>query len=574
MLMFALAVILSLFLISGVCAHECADDSVLQNDEEYDFTSIQTLIDNANDGDAIVLNANTYFGDGTPIIINKTVIINGNDAILDAQGKSNIFVISKNANLTLNKLTLTNGNAKNGGAIYNNGILAIDDCNLNSNSASNAGVLYNYGSSTITNSKFMSNSAANGAAIISNSNLIVLNCEFVKNKISHSYGVISIDRGMATILNSTFKNNGESDEGSCIFNRKPGNVTVRGSKFIQNRAYSYAGAINNDGTMLIEDSIFDTNIAYGAGAVDNGGKLTIINSNFTKNSATKNGGAIDTKGNLEVVNCNFDSNVAGREGGAIIARGDIKVSRSSFTLNSAGVADAIYINDDIEYSINDIWWGSDSPDFSKLININLTEDSGEIVHSSSLYAPNMTTSYGLGDELTITLKDDEDNPIKNEVISVKIDGKSYNLTTDNNGQANFKIDFSPNTYIAEISYGGSDLINGSKWISRIVVNESSSQSGESDDTSFEDNSTSQKPMNLTSMPVERTILNSSNPTFESEFGNILKTSNDGVNKSEPKKGVVSKRVEIDEGNWFNDLIKIFLFILFVMVSYYIFKNKY
>ncbi len=159
------------------------------------------------------------------------------------------------------------------------------------------------------------------------------------------------------------------------------------------------------------------------------------------------------------------------------------------------------------------------------------------------------------------------------VISVKTDGKTYNLTTDNHGQANFKIDFSPNTYFAEISYGGSDLINASKWISRIVVNESGLQSGESDDTSFEDNITSQKPMNLTSMPVERTILNISNPTFASEIGNILKTSPEGVNKSEPKNGVVSKRVEIDE-NRFNDLIKIFLLILFVMVAYYIFKNKY
>ncbi len=99
---------------------------------------------------------------------------------------------------------------------------------------------------------------------------MVLNCEFVKNKISPSYGVISIDRGMATIFNSTFKNNAESDEGSCIFKRKLGNVTVRGSKFIQNRAYSYAVAINNEETMLIEDSVFDTNIAYGVGAVDNG----------------------------------------------------------------------------------------------------------------------------------------------------------------------------------------------------------------------------------------------------------------------------------------------------------------
>ncbi len=479
---------LSLFLINGIYAQDTLDNSLLQNDEnpiaENDFTSIQVLIDNAFDGDSISLDNDVYLGQGNPINIDKSITINGNGARLDAQSKSNIFTVSKDARVNIVGLTLTNGNSKEGGAIRNSGVLNIEDCSFSSNSATYAGALYNEGLSTVTDTKFTLNEAFQGAAIVSLFDIVVSNCEFEKNVISHSYGVISIENGLANISDSIFRYNEGSDEGCCVFNKKTGNVSIINSKFIKNTAYSYGGAINNDGLMAIKDCLFDSNSAGDAGTIDNGGTLTIINSNFTKSTVGKNGGAIDSNGKLDILNCIFEGNVAEAQGGAIIARGDINVCNSSFIDNLAGEADAIYINDGIEYSINDNWWGANNPDFSKLLNVNLTEDYSWITHSSKLYAHNLTTSEGNGVKLIISLQDDESNPISDAVISVRLNSADYKLMTDEEGKAYMDIVLAPGRYVAVISYAGSDEMMGSGCMATIVVNEDDSKKEQSGNGSF------------------------------------------------------------------------------------------
>ena len=414
--------ILSLFLFNAVYAQDGADESLEIDSNQLslqsagnDFALIQALIDGACDGDAIELKGSTYFGNGTPISIDKSITINGNDAVLDGRDQSGIFRISEGSNVVLLNLTLMNAKEDGlGSAIRNHGVLTIGECNLNSNKADSGiiyndnvinvhdstfssnsadfgGVVYNDGSLSIDNSKFTSNKASDAAAICSFSDLTVSNCEFQKNTISHSYGVIYVGYGSASISDSLFKGNKGSDEGCCIFTGKQTNVEIKNSRFMQNAAYSYAGAIDNGGDMLVDNCSFDKNSAWGAGAIDNGGTLTVLNSNFTQNSAIKNGGAIDTVGIMQAINCIFQSNSAGNEGGAMIFRGDANVSESSFIDNRAGIADAIYIND-VNYSIDGNWWGSDNPDFSRLLNVNLTDDFTWIEHESEMDDANTTVT--------------------------------------------------------------------------------------------------------------------------------------------------------------------------------------
>ena len=430
--------ILSLFLFNAVYAQDGADESLGNDDNRIslqgagcDFASVQTLIDCACDGDTIELKNSTYFGNGTPISIDKSITINGNDALFDAQCQSGIFKISKGSNVALLNLTLINAKEDGfGSAIQNHGVLTIWGCNLNSNNAdcgviyndnvinvynsnfsSNSadfgGVVYNDGFLSIESSKFTSNNASDAAAICSFSELMVLNCEFQKNTISHSYGVIYVAYGNADVGDCLFKNNKGSDEGCCIFVSKPCTVHVKDSRFIQNTAYSYAGAIDNSGNLLIDTCSFDKNSAWGAAVIDNGGTLTILNSNFTRNSANRNGGAIDTKGEMKVVNCIFQGNAAGNEGGAMIFRGDANVTHSSFIDNHADVADAIYINDDVAFSINDNWWGSDEPDFSKLLNVDLSDDFTWIAHESKIDDANATVTNGTGNQSDVPAGDGE-----------------------------------------------------------------------------------------------------------------------------------------------------------------------
>jgi hypothetical protein len=93
--------------------------------------------------------------------------INGNHA-------SGLFNMNPYSIVTLNSLTLTNGNADNGGAIYNeqSGTLSLNECTLWGNSAVNGtgGAIYNglqdiFASSLSLNQCTLSgNSAANGSA--------------------------------------------------------------------------------------------------------------------------------------------------------------------------------------------------------------------------------------------------------------------------------------------------------------------------------------------------------------------------------------------------------------------------
>ena len=87
------------------------------------FDDIQTAIGSAADGDTIELDG-LYKGLETAIIIDKNnLTILGNDAILDAQGKSRILNIT-GAGVILKNINFINGNTTdNGGAIYWYGLM-------------------------------------------------------------------------------------------------------------------------------------------------------------------------------------------------------------------------------------------------------------------------------------------------------------------------------------------------------------------------------------------------------------------------------------------------------------------
>ncbi|MBR5503031.1 MAG: hypothetical protein IKV87_01090 [Methanobrevibacter sp.] len=76
------------------------------------FESIQFAIDSANDNDEIVLctnhrNSSSFYGNGSQIVINKSVTIDGNGYTLDANHLSRIFCIVCD-NVTLKNLNLIN----------------------------------------------------------------------------------------------------------------------------------------------------------------------------------------------------------------------------------------------------------------------------------------------------------------------------------------------------------------------------------------------------------------------------------------------------------------------------------
>ena len=354
-----------------------SDDQInIPSDVQYEegtFEEVQYLIDNSEDGDTINLNNKTYFGNGTPIIINKTLKIEGNEnTVFDALENSNIFEITGN-NVILKNLILINGvNLDDSGAgaivwIGNNGILS--NCILQDNIGISFGsILAN--DLTVYNSKFYNNVAGIpfdenekydgklneggfGGAITTYKSLKCINCSFNEN---YAFGFDETGIGGAifcignlSLLNCKFESNYAQTIGGAICindyldeynNYYPSDLLISNCSFISNFAYgdeSSGGSIvlTNTGLSLISDSLFEDSQG---GAILSLTPFNCTNCNFINNHAY-NGGAISAKiekGSINIDGCNFNSNFAENSGGAIYCEGTLVSKSSCYEYNHAG----------------------------------------------------------------------------------------------------------------------------------------------------------------------------------------------------------------------------------------------
>jgi CSLREA domain-containing protein len=86
---------------------------------------------------------------------------------ISGQEQHRVFQIGSSARLTLDSLTVANGNAGggDGGGIYNEGDLQVSRSTISDNTASSGGGIYNVGSLGVTNSTISGNSANMGGGI-------------------------------------------------------------------------------------------------------------------------------------------------------------------------------------------------------------------------------------------------------------------------------------------------------------------------------------------------------------------------------------------------------------------------
>lgn len=72
--------------------------------------------------------------------------------------------------------------------------------------------------------------------------------------------------------------------------------------------------------------------------------------------------------------------------------------------------------------------------------------------TANLTVQNLTKYYGGSDKLKITLMDSNNRPFANQVVTVKIGSKEYEVITNSNGHAFFEASLNPGTYKATIIY--------------------------------------------------------------------------------------------------------------------------
>ena len=199
-----------------------------------------------------------------------------------------------------------------------------------------------------------------GSAILNEFNnkkfdLTIINCSFINNNEQDDGGAIfHANNGALTIINSTFEKN-EADYGGAVY-VSSGNLKIINSNFKSNVATYHGGAIYAPcDTISISGCQFNANRASKGsegGAISSLCNNALISDSSFQNNRADNGGAINCWGNLTVKNSSFTSNVANEKAGAIFASSDLddngnfdsrlSITDSNFTSNTAANVSGIY----------------------------------------------------------------------------------------------------------------------------------------------------------------------------------------------------------------------------------------
>jgi CSLREA domain-containing protein len=182
---------------------------------------------NANPGaDTITFSVSgtILLGSALPNISDDLIIDGtGNSVFISGGNNNQILVINSGKTVSLNMLTIQDGNSTlSGGGIFNNGVL------------------------TVRNSTFTGNQAVAGGGISNLNILTISNSTFSGNSATTSGGAIYNDTGVLTIWNSTFSNNSATVSGGGIYNKTGATLNYTNTIIANSTS---GGDCKNDGTV-------------------------------------------------------------------------------------------------------------------------------------------------------------------------------------------------------------------------------------------------------------------------------------------------------------------------------------
>lgn len=247
--------------------------------------SIQGAINDATDGDTIVLEPGVY--EQTFTIDEAAITVRSTDpsnpdivaaTVVDGLGSlGTVATITGGvtAGTHLQGLTFTRGFAPNGGAVYaiNASTITISDCVLDGNvveAASNArgGGLHAVGTvvtlerTTFSNNQALGAGADGGGAFLNGSNgHLIRDCTFVGNYASDSGSAIRKDGGgHCQLTNCVFESN-DTDNTGAVFVRSGATLTADACRFVGNTAVvgSAIRIWEDTGWLTVRNSVFQGN---------------------------------------------------------------------------------------------------------------------------------------------------------------------------------------------------------------------------------------------------------------------------------------------------------------------------
>jgi predicted outer membrane repeat protein len=273
----------------------------------------------------------------------NVIILDGASAastVISARSASRVLKVAPAASVTIDRLTLTRGNAGGGvgGAVLNDGQLLVVRSDFRDDSADSGGALSNAGgvmriedsdfaddnddsgdgggaiqnggiadlpgSVSVTGSTFSHDQAgADGGAILNGQNGQPPGPDARASRSPHVQAITSSSRTLRlTVAGSTFSSDESSNEGGAIAN-DGGAAILSGDVFSDDTAIAGAlgGAISSYGTLVLTRSRLSNNSACYGGAIElesagTTSSATIGQSTFSGNKASCYGGAIDVSG--------------------------------------------------------------------------------------------------------------------------------------------------------------------------------------------------------------------------------------------------------------------------------------
>ncbi len=270
-----------------------------------------------------------------------------------------VFLVNAGAGLTLDSVTVMNGNASDGSGIYNDGTVNITNSTISNNStnstfAGGGGVFNNDGGTVnITNSTISNNSANSsdgGGGIFNRSTLIITNSTISNNSANFSLGggggIYNDIDGTINITNSTIANNNSADlvsggGGGGGMPDNDGRLIITNSTIANNFTSDGigGGGIFNFGTLIITNSTIGGNSTLDGfgGGIYSFGPVNITNSTIADNSAnsSRGGGIYKNFGTFRVRNTIVSRNTASFDPN--IPSGDITISDNNIIGNEANV---------------------------------------------------------------------------------------------------------------------------------------------------------------------------------------------------------------------------------------------
>lgn len=275
--------------------------------------------------------------------------------------------LGENASLSVLRTTIRNSSAEfTGGGIAaaGNSLLNVANSTFYDNLAVSGGAIVSYAVANITDSSFEFNTAndstgatsAEGGAIASFLGNLTVNRSYFGSNLADFGGAVYKENAELNLLGSRFFDNSASSGGAVYLESLSSPGEIENSRFEENTATFFGGAISAINDMDVYGSIFQENQAEFGGAISLYPQLDseIANSAFIANHAGFSGGAIDAAGSgsgpvpprLDLFQITTNGNSADVAGGDLSLLGGfpLRVSLAYSTLMNASSASGSTLN--------------------------------------------------------------------------------------------------------------------------------------------------------------------------------------------------------------------------------------